>query len=279
MDKIKLITDTAADLPKALREKYQIDIVPLSVRFDSEEITDTVNFEPELFWQKCAQSYVVPSTSAPSPGQFQQAFLKAKSEGFTHVLVVTLSAKMSATYSAALKAQELTKDQITVEVIDSRTVTGAQALIVISLAELLIKGASFDELIQKSDELISKSRLLGIVDTLEYLKKGGRIGGAAAFVGSLLSIKPVIEVRDGEVQAESKQRTLSKALDYVLNKAVSSKPVKELAVIHAQSPVAGDFINKTSSAFPELTPLEIIIGPIIGSHTGPGAIGLAYITQ
>lgn len=279
MEKVKIITDSAADLPRDLRTELGIDVVSLSVRFDSEEITDTANLDPELFWKKCQQSPTLPSTSAPSPGDFQQALNRAIKEGFSHAIIVTLSSKMSATYSAAVKAQELLKDQIICEVIDSQTVTGAQALLTIELAKMVQTGNPFDDIVNNGKMLIDKTRLLGVVDTLEYLKKGGRIGSASAFVGSLLSIKPVIEVRNGQVEAESRQRTLTKALDYVIEKAKKDLPFNSLAMIHANSPIAESFLEKLKTSFAPMTPIVIEIGPIIGSHTGPGAIGVAYILK
>ena len=173
---------------------------------------------------------MLPETSAPSPGAFQEAFLAAAADGYDGVLCINLSSEVSATYQAAVAAAKAVGDQIPVRTIDSRSLTMGLGLMVLDAAEMAADGATLDELADRVEALIARTQVFGVVDTLEHLEKGGRIGGARALLGSLLSIKPVVSLVDGVVEEESKQRTRGRSLRYLADKAVDSPPIRRMAV-------------------------------------------------
>ena len=206
MAKIHIISDSASDIPIDIAERLNIDIVPLTIRFGDEEFVDRFELTPAEFWDKCKASPVLPETAAPSPGAFQTAYERAKAAGAEGVLVVALGSKLSATHQSATLAAQAVADQIPVKVLDSNAVTMAEGMIAIDLAERAQSGASLDDLYNRGVELASKTGVAGTIDTLEHLIKGGRLKGAKAIFGSVLSIKPLLELRDGLVEEAGRAR-------------------------------------------------------------------------
>ncbi|MGH8979804.1 MAG: DegV family protein, partial [Acidimicrobiales bacterium] len=207
MPGVRVVTDSACDLTVDLAAAAGIQVVPLTIRFGDEELHDRVELTPAEFWRRCQESTALPETSAPAPGAFRQVFDAAADEGADGVVCCTLSSGVSATYEAARSGADAVGGRIPVEVIDTRSLTMGQGLMCLAAAELAGTGADLPTVAAHVRGLVGRTRVLGIVDTLDHLQRGGRIGGAAALLGSLLSIKPVIEVRDGVVEQESKQRT------------------------------------------------------------------------
>ncbi len=218
MAKIRVVTDSACDLPAAIAAENDVTVVPLSIRFGDEEFVDGTTLSTEEFWARCKSSPVLPETSAPSPGAFQAAFESAADDGCDGVLCLDLSAGVSATFQAASTAAKAVGDRIDIRVHDSRSLTMGLGLMVLELAERAGQGASLEDLSTRVEEMIPHTTVLGAVDTLEHLEKGGRIGGARALLGSLLSIKPVVVLVDGVVEEESKQRTRGRSLRYLADK-------------------------------------------------------------
>ncbi len=280
MAKVRVITDSGSDLPKSKVDELSIVVVSLSVRFGSDEFVDTVTLSPREFWEKCKNSpqSSLPETAAPSPGSFQEAFLKSKEDGYDGIVCVTLSSGVSSTFQSALQAKELVKDEISVEVVDSQFVSIGQGLIAVGAAEAARDGKDVSEVAQLANELIGRTVLMGTLDTLEYLKRGGRIGSGAALVGSLLSIKPIVEVRDGKVAGESKHRTRGKSLDYVAEKAAIPDEVERFALLNGEAQDFEVFKNKVLAIKDRQNIIYADIGPIIGTHVGQGAVGFAYQT-
>ena len=188
MARIRVVTDSACDLSAEVAAEHGIVIVPLSIRFGDEEFVDGRDLTAEEFWARCKASPVLPETSAPSPGAFQQAFLAAADEGYDGVLSLSLSGGVSATFQSALAASKAVADRIEVRAIDSRTMTMSLGLLAIDVADLAAGGADLDTLEARTRELIPRTAVYGAVDTLEHLEKGGRIGGARALLGSMLNI-------------------------------------------------------------------------------------------
>ena len=268
MARIKIITDSASDLPVDEATRLNVDVIPLSIRFGDEEFVDRRDITPTAFWERCASSDALPETAAPSPGAFQDAFTQAQADGFDGVVVIAISSKLSATYQSALAAKEAMGDY-PVEVIDSQAVTMAEGLLVITVAEAASKGASFDECVTLTKSLIPRLGVVGALDTLEHLKRGGRIGSAAALLGSMLSIKPLLTLRDGEVVEDGRQRTRAKALDHLARDAAEASPFERLAVVHG---AADDAVRL-------ITMLAHIECPVVGTHAGPGIIGVCWIEK
>ncbi len=274
---VRVVTDSACDLPGDLIAELGIGLVPLHIRFGSEEYVDRVELSTKEFWTRCAGSDVLPETAAPSPGQFHEAFEAMAAEGASGVVCVNLSSKMSATIEAARQAAHDPEGSLEVRVVDSRSVSLGLGLIAVEAAQRAARGASIDEVVAASEAMAAAMKVYGVIDTLENLKKGGRVGGAQALFGSLLSIKPVIEVRDGVVEQESKQRTRSKALRYLADKVIAAGPVARLAAFGADAPDMDAFLGMLEGVHPTERVLVGDIGPVIGAHAGPGAIGVAWL--
>ncbi len=279
MARIRVVTDSACDLSAEMAAERNLTVVPLSIRFGDEEFVDGSTLTADEFWARCAASDVLPETSAPSPGAFQEAFLAAAADGYDGVLCISLSSEVSATFQAAVTAAKGVADRIPVRTVDSRSLTMGLGLIVLDAADMAAGGATLDEVATRVDQLIARTKVFGTLDTLEHLEKGGRIGGARALLGSLLSIKPVVSLVDGVVEEESKQRTRSRALRYLAEKAVDSQPLRRLAVCDGAAGDIDEFIAMLDGVRSEYPLVVTNLGPVVGTHTGPGTIGLCMITS
>jgi len=273
---VRVVTDSACDLSDELASRYDIDVVPLTIRFGDEELLDRRDLSPGEFWRRCKASASLPETAAPPPGAFRAAYERAKAAGADGVLCLTLSAGVSATYQAALAGAAALEDQLPVVVVDTRSLTMGQGLMCIAAADLAASGAPLDAVVALARDLVGRTHVLGVVDTLDHLQRGGRIGGAAALLGSLLSIKPVIEVRDGVVEQESKQRTRTRALDYLVAKIAANAPLERLAVCDGAAPDIGAIIERLRPVEVDHELVVTDLGPVVGTHSGPGAIAICY---
>jgi DegV family protein with EDD domain len=276
MARIRVVTDSASDLPQEIAARLNIDVVPLTIRFGDEEFTE---LSPETFWAKCKVAKTLPETSAPSPGAFQAAFERAKADGFDGVIVLTLSSLLSATHQAAVLGAEAVNGEIDVRVVDTLNVSMGQGLLVIDVAEAAADGDDLDALVARATALISKIGVIATIDTLEHLIKGGRIGGAKAFLGQVLSIKPLIGVVGGVVTEAGRQRTRAKALAVVAKAAADHAPLRRLSLIHGAS---NDVATLEALVKDVPTQFPIIVadmGPVVGTHGGPGIIGLTWIEE
>jgi len=279
MARIRVVTDSACDLSADVAAEHGVTVVPLTIRFGAEEFVDGRDLSTEEFWSRCKASDVLPETAAPSPGAFQEAFLAAADDGCDGVFCIDLSGALSATYQAAVAAAKAVADRIDVRVVDSRSVTMGLGLMVLDAAEQAVAGAGLDALEARATELVSHSSVYGAVDDLEHLTKGGRIGGARALLGSMLSIKPVVALVDGVVEEESKQRTRARSLQYLADKMRDSPPLSRVAIAHGAATDIDTFLTLIEDV-PTDHPLVVgQLGPVIGTHTGPGTVGLCMITR
>jgi DegV family protein with EDD domain len=275
MTGVRVVTDSASDLSTALAAEIGVTVVPLTIRFGTEEFVDQRDLTPEEFWRRCKASPVLPETAAPSPGAFQEAFSAATDAG-DEVLCITISSKLSATFQSAQAAADALGGGAAVRVIDSDSVTMGQGLLAIAAAESARDGATLDTLVTDTLDRITRTRVYGVVDTLEHLQKGGRIGGAAALLGSLLSIKPVIQVNDGVVEQESRQRTRNRSLDYLAAKVLADQPLDRLAVCSGAAPDLDLLLAKLAHVEVAHPMLTADLGPVVGTHAGPGTVGVCY---
>ncbi|MGC8509772.1 MAG: DegV family protein [Acidimicrobiales bacterium] len=274
---IRVVTDSACDVPQDIATALGIEIVSLTIRFGDEEYVDRVELSPADFWRKCATSTVLPETAAPSAGAFRAAYERAHDEGAEGVIVLTLSASLSATFQAASVAAEDVADVIPVTVIDTKAVTIAEGLIVIDVAEAARAGDDLAQLVTRAHSLIERVGVCAMLDTLEHLVKGGRIGGARALLGQVLAIKPILELKDGVVAEAGRQRTRPRALAVVAQRARDHVPLRRLAIVHGASPEVDTLralIRDIASEYPVIV---TDMGPVVGTHGGPGIIGLAWI--
>jgi DegV family protein with EDD domain len=277
MARIRVVTDSACDIPEEIARRLNIDIVSLTIRFGDEEFTDRVDLSPEEFWAKCKASKTLPETAAPSPGAFQAAYERAKADNCDGVIVLTLSALLSATNQSAVLGSEALGDALPVRVVDTKAVSMAQGLLVIDVAELAATGTDLDQLVTHAESLVPKVGVVAMLDTLEHLIKGGRVGGARALLGQVLSIKPLLELKDGVVAEAGRQRTRSKALVAIAEATKSRAPLQRLALVHgASSEVAT--LEKLAVDIATENPIIVTdMGPVVGTHGGPGIIGLCWI--
>jgi DegV family protein with EDD domain len=276
MPGVRIVTDSACDLTEDLVKLHDVLVVPLTIRFGTEEFEDRRELSPEEFWHRCKGKGDLPETAAPPPGIFMAAFQRAAAEGADGVVCLTISSKLSATYASAVTAAA-TFTQIPVRVVDTRSVTMGQGLMVIAAAEDAAAGAGLDELVAATEERTARTKVFGVVGGLDFLQRGGRIGGAQALVGSLLSIKPVIVVKDGEVAEESKQRTRARALSYLQTKVAGDAPLERLAVADGACDDIEDVLAALKAIPGQHPLLSVQLGPVVGSHTGPNTVGVCYI--
>ena len=275
---VRIVTDSACDLPQTVADELGIEIVPLSIRFGDEEFIDRQDLSVAEFWARSAASSTLPETAAPSPGQFEVSYRRLLNEGAEGIVVVSLSGGLSATMQSAELAARAVAGEIQVAVVDSCSVTLGQGTIAIACARAARDGLSFDGVAALATDLAARTKVWGALDTLDNLKKGGRIGGAKAMLASVLSIKPIIEVRNGKVEEGGKQRTRSKALAFLVEKLQSYGPVDNLAVLQADCTDVEHFLEMLRPHYSG----EIVvgnIGPVVGSHTGRGTIGIAFQTR
>jgi len=276
MGGVRIVTDSACDLPPELAEQHGIGVVPLTIRFGDEELLDRLDLSPEEFWRRCRDTAELPSTAAPSPGAFQQAFTTAAAAGAEGVLCLTLSSGVSATYQSALAASQAFTE-VPVAVVDTRSLTLGQGLLALAAADAARLGGSLDELVGLTREQMTRTRVIGVVDTLDHLQRGGRIGGARALLGSMLSIKPVIAVQDGIVAQESRQRTRARSLHYLAEKVRSDAPLERLAVASGGATDLDDLLSMLEGIEVQHEMVVADLGPVVGTHAGPGTIGACYL--
>ena len=270
---VRVVADTASDLPPAQAAKLDIELVPLTVRFGAEEHKDLTAAD---FWARLATSSVLPETAAPSPGDFEAAFRRAAEQGADGVVCVTISSSLSATFESARVAAEAVADAIPVRVLDSRAVSMAEGTVAVVAAEAAADGASLDEVLKVAEDMVPRTRTYAALDTLDNLRKGGRIGAAQALLGSLLSIKPIIEVANGKVEPESKQRTRGRSLQYLADKVKAASPVERLTVMHGGAPDLDVMLNLLADIFPRDQIAIGDVGAVIGTHAGPRVMGVTF---
>ena len=273
---IRFVCDSTADLGDEYIKQHSVTTVPLRVIFGEEELRDHYDIQPADFYERM-KSDVAPRTSQPTPTDFETVFREATDDGST-VICTTISSDLSGTWSSATTARQELADR-DIRIIDTRTVSVCHNAIVQAAVSLGEAGADPDRIVETIEELMKHQRLVFAVDTLEYLRRGGRIGGASAMLGSLLSIKPVLQVKDGKVDALDKVRTFSRAIDRLLSELEAAKQEwgsAEAMVAHAANPdLAAELADRASQITGSEVPV-IWVGPVLGCHGGPGAMGLGF---
>jgi DegV family protein with EDD domain len=272
---VRIVTDSACDLPQELCDQFGIDVVPLHIRFGEDEYSDRVQLSVDEFWTKLLGASVLPETAAPSVGAFEETFRRLGDEGADGIVCVNLSSGMSATMQSAQVAAKALDGVCPVEIFDSKTVSMGQGDLALFAAERARAGADIDTILAELEDRRVRSHLLATLDTLEYLRKGGRIGAAQAMFGSMLSIKPVITVIDGVVQPAGKVRTRSKALRFIAER-LQPGSIESASVLHASAPDLDEFLTLLDPIVPRENVRVTQIGPVVGVHTGPRAIGVVW---
>ena len=279
MSQIRIVTDSGSDILPDAAAEHQITVIPLKVRFGTEEYTDS-DISVEQFYEMMQSREELPSTAAPSLGTFEESFRSLAADGATDIICVNMSYKLSATGQAAAGAAEAVADAVNVHTLDSNMVSVGLGSIVIESARAAAAGRPLEEVKALAEDLIGRTKLFGVLNTLENLAKGGRIGRARAMLGSALSIKPIVEVADGEVEEAAKPRTRRRAFlwirDQMLKEREKAGGISHLAVGHGVAEDYEDFCALLSEEFDTSEMHESMVGPIIGTHAGPGIIGMSY---
>ncbi len=276
---VHIITDSSCDLSEEVATGLGITVVPLEIRFGMQSFTDREELSTADFWKRCRASDELPSTAAPSPGAFAQAYQRAADAGAAEVVVITLSGDLSATIEAAQQAASELPSGLTCHVVDSRTVSAGLGLLVIAAAELAATGADGSQIAGAVRETVQRVRVHAALDTLENLRKGGRIGAAQSLLGSVLSIKPLITVTDGRVEPAGKQRTRTRALAHLVDLVAAEGPnISQIAVMHADCDDVDDFVARIAP-LTDTEPRVMLIGPVVGAHAGVGTIGVVFVTK
>lgn len=282
MGRVAIITDSAADLPVERAAERGITVVPLIVNFGSESYRANVDITTEAFWARMtAPGAPFPTTAASSPGAFQQAFEEAFAAGAEAIVCVDIAGTLSATIKSAQIARDMLPDR-EIHVVDTWSASMGTGLLALLAAELRDAGASASEIAANVSARIKDLRLYVALETLEYLKRGGRISGARAALGTILSVKPIITVENGQVEQADKVRTRAKARERLLE-LLGVAPVERLAVLHGMTPEIETFAADLVARIPGGVPADRIVitpvGPSIGPHLGPGCFGAVILLR
>lgn len=274
---VKIVTDSTADLPPNVVQEYGLTVVPLHIHFGLETFEDGVDITQEQFYRRLTSEHHLPKTSAPSAGAFAEAYERVSQET-DEILSLHISHKLSATYNSAVMGKERTSATCNISVIDTLSTSMGLALLTIRAAEMARTGASLDEVTADINSALLRTRFFGVVDTLEYLYKGGRIGGASALLGSLLRVKPIVGLRDGLVHPIERARGLQKAIDRLCEMVASYEHISSLAVAHTTSSEDEDrLVTQMSQFMPANRILRSRVGATIGTYLGPGALTIGLI--
>ncbi|MBN1148819.1 MAG: DegV family protein [Anaerolineales bacterium] len=279
MSKISIVTDSSVYLPPELVEKYDIQVVPLVLVWGEQTLEDGVDIQPAEFYTRLKESKVMPSTSQATPGSFQRVFSEQLGQG-RQVLAILLSPSLSGTVASAMQARGMFADGV-IEIVESNSVAMALGFQVLAAARAAADGANLDECIAVAKKALQHTGVVFAVDTLEFLHRGGRIGGGSRFLGAALNIKPILEVAGGHVEAVERVRTRNKSICRVVElveERIAGRRPLHLAVLHANAPdEANELLAKTREHFDADELFLTEVSPVIGTHAGPGTIGLAFM--
>lgn len=276
--KVVVVTDSTCNLPDELVQKHNIAVIPQILNWDGQSLLDGLDITPDEFYSRLAESKTIPTTSQPSAGEFFDFFSKV-AQTAESIVAVLISDELSGTLDSARAAASMMED-FPIEIVDSRSTSMGLGLIVLAAARAAEEGKSAAEVTELARSLVPKLRVIFVVDTLEYLHKGGRIGGAQRLIGSMLSLKPLLHLDDGRIEPLARIRTKKKALGELMNMVLQATAGKEgvhAAVLSAQATEVRKRLVKTLAE--EVKPVELIyseLTPVIGTHAGPGTVGIAY---
>jgi DegV family protein with EDD domain len=274
---VKIVTDSVADLPPKVARELEITVIPLVLRFGAESYRDGIDLTPDQFYQKLQTSQAFPATSVPPPEAYVEAYDRL-AEDTGEIMVLTVSARLSATHEVAVQAIGEMKRKCRVEVVDSETATMAEGFIAIKAAEAAREGAELEEVMAAVHKNIPRANFLAAFDTLEYLRRGGRIGKAAAFLGSVLKVNPLITLKDGLVEPAGRTRSRARAIDRLYDFAAQYATIEEMAVCDTACPEdAGVLVERLGAIFPRERIYRSKMTPVIGAHTGPGLLLVAIL--
>lgn len=281
-NKVAVVTDSTAYLPQEVQKQYNISVTPLSVVWGEQDYLDGVDIRPNEFYDRLAGSKVMPTTSQVTPAAMHNKFQSLLEQGYD-VLGIFISSKISGTVHSAIQASDMLSHAADrIAIVDSQSTTMALGWPALTAARAAQAGESLAECQKVAEQARENTGVLFVVETLEFLRRGGRIGGAQAFLGTALNIKPVLEIREGKIEAVEKVRTKQKAMRHVVemvSERIKGKAPIRLAVTHANCELDARVLLETACT--ELDPVEtycVPLSPVIGTHTGPGTVALNYMS-
>jgi DegV family protein with EDD domain len=275
---VRIVTDSSCDLAPEEASALGIEVVPLTIRFGDREFVDRTELSATEFYANMATSDVLPETAAPAPGAYDEVFRRLLDDGADAIVCVHLSESLSATIQSARTAAAGVEGA-DIRAIDSRSITAGLGTQVLHAARAARDGASADEVVSVVESLVPRSRVYAVLDTLDNLKKGGRIGGAQALLGSMLSIKPAIDVSTGEVKEAGKPRTRKKALQWLADQVLAHDRVEDLAIMHGDAPDIDTFLDLLAPTYDRSDIRLGLIGAVIGAHGGPRVVGACFLAS
>jgi len=271
----KIVTDSTADLPPTLSEELGITVVPVYLRFGEEVYRDRIDISEDEFYQRLLHDPIHPNTTQPSPQDFANVYQKLSEEA-DGIISIHVSSKLSGTCNAALQGKKLLEKACPIEVIDSKTLTMSLGLLVMAAVNIASSGKKLQQVVEEVKQVIPSIHLIGLLDTLKYLALGGRIGKAKALLGSVLSVKPLLTVQDGELVPVGQVRTRSKGIDKLVDFVRSMTSIQDLAVIYSTTyDEAQALKERIGSIFAKEKVMVARLGPALGVHGGPGILFVA----
>jgi len=276
---VKVIADTLSDITHDLAEELGLTLIPLYVRFGEEIYKDRVEITSEQFYERLVNEKDLPSTTQPSPNDFL-ALYKEAAKTTDEILVICLSSKLSGSYHSALQAKEMMEGKCRIEVVDTKLVALAIGLIVVKCCRKAAEGTGLTELAAWASEACKRSHLIAYFDTLKYLAKGGRIGKAQGLLGSMLSVKPILTMQDGEMAPLTRVRSKSAGVNYLVNSGTGYPQIDLIGIEHCTTPEDADLLTKmVQDKLPGIEIFHSIISPVIGTYSGPGAMAISVLEK
>ena len=274
---IHLVTDSSCDLPAELLEELGVTVVPLTIRFGDETFTDGADLDRTGFWERLTASPNLPEIGAAPAGAFLDAFTRLGEAGAEGIVAITLSSRLSATYQSAVIAAEKLAGRLPVRVVDSRAVSGALGLQVAETARVAKEGGDLVRVTEAALAAVPAAGLLVAVDTLAFLHRGGQIGRLQRMLGAALDVKPLVTLEEGVLAPAGRVRGRGQAVEMLARRVGElADHCQRLAVLHGNAPDLDALLEALQEVAPGHEPLVAQLGPVVGTHTGPGALAVAW---
>jgi DegV family protein with EDD domain len=280
--KIAIVTDSTASIPAQACAGLKISVIPVWMLWDGENFRDGVDIQPEAFYQRLRRSKTLPTTSQPSPGEFVNFYQQVAAQGADVIISVLVSSKISGTVASA-QAAKAELPHLDIRIVDSHSTTMGLGLVVLAAARAVAEGRSADDVVALAERCSAGMQVLFVVDTLEYLFKGGRISGGKHLLGTALNIKPILHIQDGQIkpltQARSKPKAIARVLEIAAER-LAGREMAESAVVDVDSPAEGEMLaGMVKQHFAPASPLRAGVSPVVGTHAGPGTVGIAFYAK
>jgi len=273
---VKIVTDSIADLPSTLAEELGITVVPVYLRFADHVYRDRVDISEDEFYDRLLHDPIHPNTTQPTPQDFTDIYQKLSQEA-DGIVSIHVTSRLSGTYNSAIQGKELAEDVCPIEVVDSQTVSMAMGIIAITAAKIARSGKSLQQVVAEVRQIIPNIHLLILFDTLKYLAKGGRIGKAKELLGSVLNVKPLLTIKDGELVPAGQVRTRSKGIQRLFEVVKNAKGIQDLSIVYSTTPDEAQILTeRVGSVFPKEQIILARVGPALGVHAGPGALAIGF---